>query len=108
VSKDQRKACLQAAIVCDGVSGFAYQPELGKPEESSGDLLVRAILGAIRSGRFVPREVCVRRREFKTVLNGLTEKLGLVVRVKSSLPHLDPFKAGLLALVGDPGEISAE
>jgi uncharacterized protein DUF6930 len=106
--KNERKACLSAAIVCDGDSGFAFQPELGKPGESAGDLLVRAILGAIRNSRAVPREIRVRKKELKFLLEELSAKLGFAIHVKKSLSMLDPFKEELLAHVGDPGEFSIE
>lgn len=106
--KDERKACLSAAIVCDGESGLALQPELGQPGEPAGDLLVRAILGAIRKARAVPLEIRVRKQEFKYLLEGLSAKLGIVIHVKKSLAMLDPFKEVLLAHMGDPGEFSGE
>src|SRR4029077_15957809 len=101
-------ACLSAAIVCDGASAFAFQPELGKPGEPAGDLLVRAILSAIRNARAVPLEIRVRKQEFKFLLEGLSAKLGFAVHVKKSLAMLDPFKKLLLAHIGDPGGFSIE
>ncbi len=106
--KDERKACLSAAIVCDGDSGFAFQPELGMPGEPAGELLVRAILGAIRENRIVPREIRVRKQSFKFLLEGLSARLGIEVRAKKSLPMVDSFKTGLRAQLGDPGEIPVE
>jgi hypothetical protein len=106
--KNERKACLSAAIVCDGDSGFAFQPELGKPGEPAGVLLVRAILGAIRDAQAVPTEIRVQKQEFRFMLEALSEKLGIAVRVKKSLPALNFFKKGLLAHIGDPGEIQID
>jgi hypothetical protein len=106
--RDERKACVSAAVVCDGDSGYAFQPELGMPGEPSGGLLVRAILGAIRSNRVVPREIRVRKQEFKFLLEDLSARLGCEIRVKKSLPMLDPFKKGLLGFMGDPGESPIE
>jgi hypothetical protein len=102
--ENERKACLRMAIVSDAGSGFAFQPELGKPEESTGQLLVRALLGAIRDWRCVPREVRVRQEEFKILLSTLSERLGFDLRVTKSLPALDQLKDHFLAMVGDAGE----
>jgi hypothetical protein len=104
--QNERKACLRIAMVSDGDSGFAFLPELGKPEDSTGQLLARALLGAMRDGRFVPREVRVRHKEFKILLSALSERIGFGVRVTKSLPALDHLKDHFLAMVGDPGEIS--
>src|SRR6266550_6740939 len=104
--QNERKACLRIAMVSDGDSGFAFQPELGKPEDSTGQLLARALLGAMRVGRFVPSEVRVRQKEFKILLSALSERIGFDVRVTKTLPALDQLKDHFLAMVGDPGEIS--
>jgi hypothetical protein len=104
--QNERKACLRIAMVSDGDSGFAFLPELGKPEDSTGQLLARALLGAMRDGRFVPSEVRVRHKEFKILLSALSERIGFGVRVTKSLPALDHLKDHFLAMVGDPGEIS--
>jgi len=106
--KNERKACMSAAAVCDGDSGHAFQPELGRPGEPAGDLLVRAILGAIQNNRIVPREIRVRKQGFKFMLHGLSEGLGIEVRAKKLLPMLDPFRRELLAHLGDPGEFPVE
>ncbi len=106
--KNERKACVSAAIVCDGDSGHAFQPELGKPGEPAGDLLVRAILGAIRANRILPREIRVGKQEFKFMLEDLSAKLGIEVRAKKSLPMLDSFKRELRAHMGDRGELPIE
>jgi hypothetical protein len=94
--------------VCDGDSGFAFQPELGQPGEPAGVLLVRAILGAIRDAQAVPIEIRVQKQEFRFMLEALSEKLGIAVRVKKSLPALNFFRKGLLAHIGDPGEIQID
>jgi hypothetical protein len=95
--ENERKACLSAAIVCDGVSGFALQADLGMPGEPPEELLVRAILRAIQSAHFMPLEIRVRKQEFGQLLEGLSEKFGFAVHVKKSLAMLDPFKRELLA-----------
>ena len=102
--ENERKACMRMAVVTDADSGFAFQPELGKPEESTGQVLVRALIGAIRDGRCVPREVRVRQKEFKILLSTLSERLGFDVRLTKSLPALDHLKHHFLSMVGDPGE----
>ncbi len=102
--KNERPACVHMAIVNDADSGYAFKPELGKPEEPIGELLVRALLGAMRDGRCVPEEVRVRQKDFQVLLSTLSERLGFVVRVMKSLPALDCLKNSLLAMMGEPGE----
>ncbi len=104
--KNERKACMRIAMVSDADSGFAFQPELGKPEESTGELLVRALLGAMRDGRCVPREVRVRQKDFKILLSTLSKRLDIDVRLTKSLPALDALKDDFLAMIGDAGEFS--
>ena len=105
--KNERKACLRMAMVTDARSGFAFQPELGKPEDSTGQLLVRVLLSAMRAGQRVPREVRVRQKDFEIYLSTLSERLRFDVRVMKSLPALDTLKDHFLAMIGDPGEFSA-
>lgn len=105
--KNERKACMRMAMVSDAGSGFAFQPALGKPEDSTGQLLVLALLGAMREGRCLPSEVRVRQKEFKVLLGTLSERLGFDLRVTKSLPALDHLKDHFLAMIGDPGEFSA-
>jgi len=95
--KNERKACVSAAIVCDGNSGMALQADLGQPSERPEELLVRSILRAIQSARFLPLEIHVRKKEFGLLLEGLSKKLGFTVQVRKSLAMLDPFKRELLA-----------
>jgi hypothetical protein len=104
--QNERKACLRMAMVSDADSGFAFQPEFGEPEDCTGQLLMRALLGAMRNGRFVPTEVRVRHKELKILLSTLSERIGFDVRVAKSLPALDQLKDHFFAMVGDPGEIS--
>jgi hypothetical protein len=102
--KNERKACMRFALVCDADSGFAFQPVLGKPGDSTGQLLVQALLGAIRDGRCVPREMRVRQKEFKILLSQLSKRLECDVRVTKSLPALDQLKDHFFAMIGDSGE----
>ena len=104
--KNERKACIRCVLVTDADSGFAFQPVLGKPGDSTGQLLVQALLGAIRDGRCVPREIRVPQREFKIILSTLSERLKCDVRVTKSLPALEQLKEHFLSMIGDPGEFS--
>jgi hypothetical protein len=106
--KNERGACLHLAMVADGESGIAYQPELGRPGDPAGRLLVRALLGAMRAARRVPREVRVQRKEFKILLSALSERLGIVVRVTKSTPALNQLKRHFLRTIGEPAEIPVE
>lgn len=104
--KNERKACVRIAMVSDADTGIAFQPELGQPEESTGQILARALLRAIRDGRCLPCEVRVRKKEFKILLSALSERLGFDVRVTKRLQTLDDMKDPFLAMIGDPGEFS--
>jgi hypothetical protein len=100
-----RQAALHMAIVADGDSGYAFQPELGQPGDSAGKLLVGALLGAMRAVRCVPREVRVRRNELKIPLRALSERLGFVVRVTKSTPAVNELKRHYLKMMGYRGEM---
>jgi len=104
--ENERKACVRMAMVSDASSGLAIRPELGKPEDSTGQLLAQALLGAMRDTRCVPVEVRVRQKESKILLSKLSERLGFDVRVTKSLPALDDFKEHLLAMMEGSGEFS--
>jgi hypothetical protein len=104
--KNERKACIRFVLVTDADSGFAFQPVLGQPGDSTGQLLVQALLGAIRDGRCIPREIRVPQKEFKILLDMLSKRLKCDVRVTKSLPALDQLKGHFLAMIGDPGEFS--
>jgi hypothetical protein len=101
-----RQAALHMAIVADGDSGYAFQPELGTPGDSAGKLLVGALLGAMRAVRCVPREVRVQRNELKILLSELSERLGFVVRVAKSTPAVNELKRHFLKMMGDSGDIT--
>jgi hypothetical protein len=104
--KDERKSYMRMAMVTDAASGFAFQPELGLPDDSTGRLLVRALLGAMRDGRCIPTEVRVNRKEIKILLGPLSARLGFEVRIAKSLPMIISFRDHFLETVGVPGEFS--
>ena len=101
--RDERKACVRATAVCDVSTGFAYSGNVGMPEDGTGELLVRALLDAMKEGRFIPREIRVRNEEFKWMLADVADKFGSTVVVKKSLPFLEEFERGLRSLTGDRG-----
>lgn len=103
--KNERKACLHVGLVSDAASGMVFQPALGKPGESTGDILVAAILSAIKSARWRPKEVRVKKRDLQILLEPMGMDLGFSVRTVRSLPAVKPAKAGLLAMLGDKGPI---
>jgi hypothetical protein len=105
IGKDhERKACLRMAMTSDAHSGFAFQPALGTPEDSTGQLLVQALLSAIHGARLVPAEVRVRQKDFKILLSALSERLGFEVRVTKSLPAVDELMDHFLRMVEGTGE----
>lgn len=103
--KNQRKACFRLGVALDAKSGLAYPPEVSLPASSTGDVLTRVVLQAIESARALPREIHVRGREFKILLEPLAHALGFSVRATKSLPALDFFKNQLLEKMGDPGPL---
>jgi hypothetical protein len=105
--KDERKSYMRMALATDAVSGFAFQPELGLPEDSTGRLLVRALVGAMREWKCIPTEVRVKRKDIKILLGPLSERLGFEVRVTKSLPMLKSMLDHFLATIGAPGEYSS-
>jgi hypothetical protein len=102
--KHERKACVRVGLATEAQSGFLFPPELGSPQDSTGDILLRVILNTIRTGRFVPQEIRVRHKEFQVILEGLAQRLGSCVRVAKILPALDQAKKHLLAFMGAPAD----
>ncbi|HEY6308560.1 MAG TPA: hypothetical protein VI488_19115 [Candidatus Angelobacter sp.] len=97
--KNRRQSLLPVALVTDAASGFLFQPELGSPEQSRGESLVRAVLAAIENARYLPHELRVRQKEFKILLEPAAQRLGVPVRLVKSLPALDEAKKHLLAML---------
>ncbi len=100
---NQRQALLPVALVTDAETGFVFPPELGTPEQSRGAILLRAVLSAIENKKYLPRELRVRQREFKTMLEPAAQRLGVPVQVVKSLPALDLAKKHLLAMLQGRG-----
>jgi hypothetical protein len=101
--KHERKACFRTGLATDARSGFVFQPELGSPQDSTGEILLRVVLNAVLSGRFIPQELRVRHQESQVLLEGLARRLGSSVRVVKKLPALDHAKNHLLSMMGDAG-----
>lgn len=98
--KNQRKACLSVGLVTDASTGFLFPPALSKPGQSSGDILVYAILSAVRTGRRIPKEVHLSHAELKPLLEPLALALGFSVRRVKTIPSLEEAKQSLLAMMG--------
>ena len=99
--KHSRKACLRIALAIEAKTAVALPPELGSPQESTGEILQRLVLGAIEASRAVPSKIYVRDRECKSLLATLARELGLEIAVKKSLPALDFAKSEMRAMLGD-------
>ena len=99
--KHERKACVRIAVAIDARTEHAYRPVAGSAEASTGDMLVEVVLGAIESASAIPKEIHVRDREFKVLLDPLGHALGFPVRVAKSMPALELVKSELLAMMGD-------
>ncbi len=104
-AKYERKACIRVGLAVDAKTAFAFPPEIGAPEKSTGDLLAEVVLKAIECKRALPAEIQVREPEFRIMLDRLAQALGVSVKVKKSLPALDFAKSELQAMMGDPGVI---
>jgi hypothetical protein len=101
--KNQRKSCLRVGLASDAATGIVFPPALGKPEESTGDILVAAVLSAIKTARCLPREIHVQQRDFKVLLESTATSLGFSIRIRKSMPALELAKDHLLVMMGDPG-----
>ena len=106
--RDERKAIVRLGLVADADSGFVFPPELGMPERTTSDMVASAVLNAIETARFLPREVRVSQLHFEACLEPLARKLGFVVRTVKRLPGVEEAKESLLAMMGDPGSLSPE
>jgi len=100
-AKHARKACLRIALAIEAQTALAFPPELGSPEESTGEILQRLVLGAIEASRAIPSKIYVRDREYKSLLAPLARELDLEIAVKKSLPALNFAKSEMQAMLGD-------
>ncbi len=94
--KSERRACTAIALAVDADSGIVHRPELASPQASAGDMLARALIGAIRSTSAFPSEVRLRSSRVKDCLAPFAEPLGLPLRVVPQLPALDEARESLL------------
>jgi hypothetical protein len=104
---DERKAIVRLGLVADADSGLVFPPELGMPERASSDILATAVLSAIETARFLPREVRVSQLQLEACLESLAREFGFAVRTVKRLPALEEAKESLLAMMGDPGPFIA-
>ena len=100
--KNERKACFRVALAIDAETAFAFPPVVVSAETSTGDALTGLVFQAIEAGRVLPREMRVRSRELKALLEPLAHALGISMKVLDSLPALDFAKSRLLEMMGDP------
>jgi len=100
--KHARKACMRIALAIESKTGLALPPQVSTPEESTGEILQRLILGAIEGSGAIPSKIYVRDREYKSLLAPLARVLDFEIAVKKSLPALDFAKSEMLAMLGDP------
>jgi hypothetical protein len=105
--RDERKAIVRMALVADADSGLVFPPELGMPEHATSDMLATAVLSAIETARFLPREVRISQLQLETCLESLARELGFAVRTVKRLPAAEEAKESLLAAMGDPGPLIA-
>jgi hypothetical protein len=99
--KHARKACVRVALVIEAKTALALAPELGSPDESTGAILQRVILGAIEASGAIPSKIYVRDREYKALLAPIARALGFEIAVKKSLPALDFARNEMQAMMDD-------
>ena len=99
--KHARKACLRIALAIEAKTGLALPPQVSTPEESTGEILQRLILGAIEASGAIPSKIYVRDREYKSLLAPLARALDFEIAVKKSLPALDFARSEMQAMLGD-------
>jgi hypothetical protein len=87
--KDERQALGCVALAADADSGIVFPPEIGSPNALAGDVLVSAIIKAVRSARALPQEIRVQNRRFKECLGPVSELCGFPIKVVGSLPALE-------------------
>ncbi len=98
-AKHERKACMRIALAIDAKSAMAFPPQVGAPEESTGNMLQQVVLEAIEAKGALPVEIHVLNREFKIVLDPLAEALGFQIKVRDSLPALSFAKNEMEAML---------
>jgi hypothetical protein len=101
--KHDRKACMRVALAIDSKTALAFPPQVGAPEDSTGEMLRQVVLDAVEAKRALPVAIHVRNREFKILLDQLAETLGFRVKVRDSLPALEFAKSEMQLMLGDPG-----
>ncbi|OLB29892.1 MAG: hypothetical protein AUH13_14410 [Acidobacteria bacterium 13_2_20CM_58_27] len=105
--RDERKAIVRLALVADADSGLVFPPEAGMPERATSEMLATAVLSAIETARFLPREVRISHLQWEACLESLARELGFAVRMVKRLPAAEEAKESLLAAMGDPGPLIA-
>jgi len=103
--KHERKACTRVAMAIDSKTGFAFPPQIGAPEESTGNMLQRVVLAAIEAKRALPVQIHVLDREFKILLDPLAELLGFSVKVRDALPALQFAREAIQGMLGGMGAL---
>jgi hypothetical protein len=99
-AKHERKACMRIALAIDAKSAMAFPPQVGAPEEATGNMLQQVVLEAIEAKGALPVEIHVLNREFKILLDPLAESLGFRVKVRKSLPALEFARTEMQGMLG--------
>jgi len=102
--KGERNACASIALAVDAESGMVLAPEVTDSSVPAGDTLAKVFVKAIQASRTLPKEIRVRKQQFKESLAPLMESFGVTVRVASRLPASDEARSQLLGFFhGDFG-----
>ena len=79
--KHTRKACMRIALAIEAKTALALPPQVSTPEESTGDILQRLVLGAIEASGAIPSKIYVRDREYKSLLAPLARALDFEIAI---------------------------
>jgi hypothetical protein len=101
--KHARKACVRVALAIEAKSALALAPEVGSPDESTGEILQRVILRAIEASGAIPSKIYVRNREYRSLLAPVARALRFEIAVRKSLPALDFAKSEMETVMDDAG-----
>ncbi|MBV9342271.1 MAG: hypothetical protein JO159_15475 [Acidobacteria bacterium] len=98
--RHERKALGCVALAADADTGIVFPPEIGSPAASAGDLLVCAIIKAVRSAHALPQEIRVQNPRLKECLGPVSELCGFPIKVVRSLPAVTDARAHLERRLG--------
>lgn len=94
--KSERKACVCVALAVDAETGIVYAPEMTLASVLPENAMAQAFLKAVQSTDAFPREVRIRRQDFRDRLAPFLQSFDVPVRVARRLPAMDQARAELV------------